>query len=295
MERYLDRFTSAAKSVSEIVYLDAFAGAGFGIDRLTGAAFRGSARIAIETANPPFTRLRYFERPAIAAQLERTLRSEYPGRDIRVYGGDCNMEIARALADLADVRWAPAFAFLDPDGMQLTWQTLEVLASHRAGPRKVELWMLFPTMGILRSLELNRPPPEADFERTDRLFGTSRWRAIFEARQAGGIDGADARQEYLNLMRWRLEEVLHYGQTHPLQIRNLNGGVMYDMIFATDHPAGTKIMSYLYNQAMKDMPAEMRRIRDEKAGKPRLFDVGEYASSENYEYWSPWEPWLGED
>ena len=55
LARYLQAFATASKGVSERVYLDAFAGEGLGIDRLTGEEFKGSARIASDVADPAFT------------------------------------------------------------------------------------------------------------------------------------------------------------------------------------------------------------------------------------------------
>jgi three-Cys-motif partner protein len=46
---YLPAFLQAASGKSqEYVYLDAFAGEGRGVDRLTGEEFHGSSRIALE-------------------------------------------------------------------------------------------------------------------------------------------------------------------------------------------------------------------------------------------------------
>ncbi|HEU5002589.1 MAG TPA: three-Cys-motif partner protein TcmP [Actinomycetota bacterium] len=290
LERYLKAFATASKGADERVYLDAFAGEGFGIDRVTGEQFQGSARIALNVADPAFTRLRYFELPERAKALQDQLQQEYPGRDIRVYGGDCNEAIPLALSDLKDVRWAPTFAFLDPDGMALRWGTLEHLADHRTGNHKVELWMLFPTGGLLRTLTLRGEPSEADLARATRLFGSDQWQAIFAARRQGLIEGAQARAGYLNLMRWRLESVLGYAQTHPLEIRNLQGVPIYDMIFATDHSAGTAIMSHLYARAADEIPAMRQATRDQKAGVLRLFDLGEVEASPGYTYEKPISP-----
>lgn len=273
LEQYLQAFTTASKNrATERVYLDAFAGEGRGIDRVTRQEFKGSARIALDVDNPPFTRLRYFELPDRARVLQDELIKEYPGRDVKVYAGDCNDTIPEALAELADVRWAPTFAFLDPDGMALRWGTLEHLADHRSGDHKVEIWMLFPTSGLLRTLSLKTPPSEADTARATRLFGSDQWQAIFQARKAGRLDGAGARAAYRNLMRWRLEKVLGYQQTHPLEIRNLQGGPIYDMVFATDHQAGTRIMGHLYSRAADEIPQMRQAILDERAGALRLFE-----------------------
>jgi three-Cys-motif partner protein len=175
--------------------------------------------------------------------------------------------------------------------MALRWGTLEHLADHRTGPHKVELWMLFPTSGLLRTLSLRSEPSVADVARATRLFGSDQWRAVFEARRKNSIDGGQARAAYLNLMRWRLEKVLGYAQTHPLEIRNLQGGPIYDMIFATDHHAGTSIMSHLYSRASEEIPAMRQAARDEMAGVLRLFDVvGEAEPAPGYRYEAPIAP-----
>lgn len=213
------------------------------------------------------------------------------GRDVRVYPGDCNDTIPKALADLQPVRLAPAFAFLDPDGMQLLWGTVEALAGHRPGERKVELWILFPIGGLLRTLDLRREPSADAAGRATRLFGTDDWRRIFEARQNGTIQGVDARKSYVNLMRWRLERKLGYRWTHPLEIRNLQGAVIYEMIFATDDEAGTRIMGHLYTKAFREIPEMRQAIRDERRGALRLFPVGDLSQPpEPYEYVEPWPP-----
>ena len=76
---YLPAFLQAASGKSqEYVYLDAFAGEGRGVDRLTGEEFHGSSRIALEAkalhADARFTRLRYFERRARHASLSDSLK-----------------------------------------------------------------------------------------------------------------------------------------------------------------------------------------------------------------------------
>lgn len=80
---YLGGFATASKGQAERVYLDAFAGEGSGLDRLTGEQFPGSARIALEAGERAgFTRFRFFELSRRAAELEAQLRADYPNRDI---------------------------------------------------------------------------------------------------------------------------------------------------------------------------------------------------------------------
>jgi three-Cys-motif partner protein len=299
---YLPAFLRASSGrAAEFVYLDAFAGEGRGIDRLTGEEFNGSARIALETdVAGGFTRLRYFEQANKAKELQDKLTTDYPGRDIRVYGGDCNTEIRKALADLRDLRWAPTFAFVDPDGMELAWQTLEHLAEHKRGYRpvasqkpeyKVELWLLFPTQGLIRTLALDEAKfRTADAERATKLYGTDAWRAIYDQRVAGALGAHEAREEYVNLMRWRLSRDLGYAKTHPFELKNTRGNTIYHMVFATDNEVGDKIMSGLYAKAARLAPAMQREARDRTKGQASL-DLGDvpYAGP-GYEYEPPWEP-----
>ncbi len=56
LRRYLDRFTTASKSKPEILYLDLFAGEAENYERFTGDPIAGSARVALEVDDPPFSR-----------------------------------------------------------------------------------------------------------------------------------------------------------------------------------------------------------------------------------------------
>ncbi len=299
---YLAAFATASKGQCERVYLDAFAGEGTGLDRLTGEEFPGSARLALEAAQGAgFTRFRYFEVGRRASELEARLRADYPGRDIRVYEGDCNTTIPQALADLRQLRWAPTFAFLDPDGMELAWHTIAALGNHKRGYRaptsekpeyKVELWLLFPTGGIVRTLALDEAKvSDADVARANRLLGTEQWRPIYELRLRDEISGATARDEYVNLMRWRLERELGYRFTHPFELKNTRGAVLYHMVFATDNDVGTRIMEAIYDNAMRRLRAMLQEARDRASGQ-QVLDLGVETprADVGYRYEPPWEP-----
>lgn len=308
LERYLDAFTTASKSAEERIYVDAFAGEPENHDRLTNEPIDGSARIALRTANPPFTRLRFFETRANAAKLNAALRADFPDRDFRVEGGDCNALIPQVLEDLSELSWAPTFAFVDPNGMEAAWSTLEAIADFRRERKtKVELWLLFAAPMFQRVLRVDESQTrEVDTEAIDRMFGCREWRQIYRAKLDRTIESAEARDAYLNLMRWRIEKVLGYRWTHSLDVRNEAGIPIYHMIFATDHEAGTKIMSSLYARAAAEFPAmcaEARRLRQvkelEDAGLFSLFgddDPTLRAPVERgerfYEHEPPTRPWF---
>lgn len=77
------------------------------------------------------------------------------------------------------------------------------------------------------------------------MFGTDIWLEALEAVRDDLLTGAGFRSELTNLMRWRLEHDLGYKTTLDFQVTNTSGSGMFDMIFATDHRAGEKIMTDL--------------------------------------------------
>jgi three-Cys-motif partner protein len=280
LRRYLDAFTTASKGQREIIYLDLFGGQPDNRDRLTYENLDGSARIALGTTDARFTRLRFFEIEPYASRLRAALTPDYPDRDFHVISGDCNQTVAGALRELAPYDWAPTFALVDPNGPDVHWSTLEALAGFKQPHlTKVELWVLLAAGMFIRTLPRDGRVRPEDAEKLTQMYGTEQWRAIYEARVIESLSPADAREEYVNLMRWRLQHVLGYQRTHPLEIFNERGHPIYHMIFATDHPAGDRIMTDLYNAAADEFPrmrqdARLRRARlaEQEAGVQSLFD-----------------------
>lgn len=103
------------------------------------------------------------------------------------------------------------------------------------------------------------------------------------------IEPAEAREEFVNLLRWQLEHDLGYRWTHPLAIKNLRGHPIYYMVFATDNGAGNKIMGDLYNDAANRLP-EMRRDALDRVRAQLTLDFDEATPRQLYEYEPPWEP-----
>ena len=116
--------------------------------------------------------------------------------------------------------------------MEFAWETLARARRAQARlPRgrqslkpeyKIELWLAVPHQRASsgRSRSTRRRSRPRTRQSATRLFGTDRWRAIYELRVAGAITRAEAREEYVNLMRWRLERDLGYRFTHPLELKN---------------------------------------------------------------------------
>ena len=260
---YLPAFTQASARATATVYLDLFAGQDENTMRETGHAIRGSLQRALET-RPPFAVVRGFElRTERARSLEAAYRQQHPGRDVVIHAGDVHQALPSALAELHRYRWAPTFAFVDPDGIEARWELLQALADHRAGDKKVELFLLLASSQIGRVVNgaLDTEHRARAEGQITALFGCDQWRPILQARQGGRLDAEQARDELTNLMRWRLEKDLGYAYTHTLRLTNTGGVPLYDMVFATDHPAGDRIMKSVYNTAAARFPGMRRQAR----------------------------------
>lgn len=248
--RYLEAFATASKGQSERVYLDLFGGQPLNADRL-----------ALRLDNPPFTRLRFFELAGPAERLATALTRDFPGRDLGVVPGDCNQTVPTVLAELHQWRWAPSFAFIDPNGPDVAWDTLAALARFKpAHLTKTELWLLFATGMFTRMLPRTRRARPEDAERITRLFGTAAWEAIYTARVAGQLEAGEARDGYVNLIRYRLHHILGYQWVHPLRVDDEIGRPLYFMLFATDHGVD-RIMRDLYARAAAEFPAMRQQAR----------------------------------
>lgn len=137
-------------------------------------------------------------------------------------------------------------------------------------------------------------------KRVDGLYGTHDWRRIQAARDGARISAEDYRDEMVNLLRWQLEHDLGYQLTARIPMRMPNGMPIYDMLFATDHPLGDKIMTYLYRKAAdrepkmrQDAKAHSKKQRDELLGRVGLFEIdpsGIPVESLSWERTSSWDP-----
>jgi len=301
---YLQAFTRVVRSSSsQAIYLDLYAGSYENPRRHELGTFAGSTQIAL-SIKPSFTRLVFCELDGPAQQLRADIEAARPNDSRwRVLEGDSNTTLPGTLASLNVVRWAPTFAFLDPKGLQVAWDTVETLARWRADKKtKVEQWMLFPETALSRVLGLRGARGRSSADRLDRLFGTNRWIAIHQLRRAGQISPEVMRAEFVNLLRYRLEEDLGYRSTHALQIVNTTGVPVYTLVFATDSAPGDAIMSHLYGSASTRIIPAMQaraqatreRSRRERTGVFQLpgFDAVAPAptSAAEYAHTPPWEP-----
>ena len=151
LRQYMQTYTTALKDQGFVLaYIDAFAGSGDRVEiRPTLPLFAepgadpetvtvaGSARLAFET-RPAFEVMVLVEKDAGRyAALER-LRAQYPDQQVRLEQGDAN-DVVQKLCHRLPWHGSTSLPngmrgllFLDPYGMEVSWQTIEAVAATKA-------------------------------------------------------------------------------------------------------------------------------------------------------------------
>lgn len=248
---YFGAYARACTRAHGTFVVDGMAGPGLYHIIETGEWLLGSTQIALR-AEPAFTRVLAMDLdPEKVAAMKR--RVESYGDRAAVEQGDVNRDLVPAMARHISQR-APTFVLLDPEGAELEWQTVRDVAGFRQGPLKAEILVLFATEGVNRML-----PVEADIElhnemRLNGLFPPdSGWRAVWEARRSEEITPAQARLRYVEGYTKGFEALgYRFSRTRPIE--RSRGGVVYHLVFATDHPAGENIMAHVFDSMKSNRP-----------------------------------------
>lgn len=247
LKRYIDIFATSMhdKPWRARNYIDLFTGPGKCYVSETGTVHLGSPLLAL-TTRYPFTSYFFVDLNAsnIATLRQRCQASPMHDR-AQCFVGDSNLVVE----DIVERIWAidsvyiPGqwsslnLAFLDPDGLQLQWETVATLARL---PR-MDLIIHYPQMGLTRNM-----PKDCRAEKQtkiDLFFGGTEWRVIYEEYQR--------KEEHFihrQLMDHYKEKLLDMGYKEVFRddevgdeplIRNAKKNVpLYRLLFTSKHPLG---------------------------------------------------------
>ena len=149
--------------------------------------------------------------------------------DVSIFNEECEVTLKRALdyLDEQESRLAPTFAFIDPFGVQVPLDMVVRLMAHP----KCEVLITFMISALHRFMST----PEFE-EPTDCLFGCGDWREALEMT-------GNKRETFLRtLYQRKLEEVVGAEYVKFFTMRNTKNMTIYDLFFATNHPAGIDAM-----------------------------------------------------
>jgi three-Cys-motif partner protein len=214
-------------------YIDLMAGPGKDRISTTGKILLGSPLIAL-SASPAFTGFYFADlSPANMASLETRFSASPQSGSVRAMVGDCNQLVTQVVTELKRDKRSLNLAFLDPEGLEFHWSTLEALASVQ----RVDLIINYPEGGLNRVMKnVYDSPGVTD---VDRFFGGPEWRRIYvECRVLGH---RPLHRTLINLIKHKLIALGYQDIRNPTEplIRNaVRNAPLYRLLFVSKHPLG---------------------------------------------------------
>lgn len=249
---YLNAYTTALKNQPfRLIYLDAFAGEG---SWHPGSAYdtdyddfrelhEGSPRIALDITDKPFDKLIFIEKDPQRCESLRKLHSEFPRRCIEILNEDANVALPVFCENLRT--HDRAVVFLDPFATEVSWTTVEELASTQ----KVDCWILFPLGAIARMMPKRSEPSKELADQLDRIFGgREHWQDLYSTssqlsffEEERGQERAGNSDQIAHQYRKRLESVFAKVAPEGRELRNSKNSPMFQLFFAASNPKGANI------------------------------------------------------
>lgn len=194
--------TALKKQQFEKWYIDPFAGSGTRTEKRTAGGlwegrplqeeivtFAGSARRALEIT-PHFDHYRFADTKTEHVDALRSLAAEYANWDIDVRQCDGNDYVRGILktnpwTDRREGWRQRGIVFLDPYGMDVSWETLQLIAESQ----QLDVWFLFAAKAVRQQLgpSLDRVD-QGKAAALDRFFGEPDWRQEFFQPAKGQIN-----------------------------------------------------------------------------------------------------------
>ncbi len=263
--RYADAFTRALQSqpskdnLFTLHYLDAFAGRGDVL--LPGSAdiAPGSAVQALEVRDRPFDRLLFIDADQSNCEhLEALILARKDDGRATIRRGDANEEIPKFCTWLRGPggRMARAFVFIDPFAMQISWETIEAIASTR----RADMLMLFPLMALRRNLKREDWPNPEHQTALNRFFGGDSWRELYSVegesvvRMGGDKEITDL---YVTKMREHYADVVDPGRT----LGSADDGSLFTMLFGCSNPSAAGVAGRIARGVFEAAQGVQHRMR----------------------------------
>lgn len=260
VRKYLGAYATIMNKYNfNYAYIDAFAGTGYreiketeDKETLLFSEFSdiavqkfldGSARIALQV-KPRFNKYIFIEKNESKASELNQLKIDFPefNNDIVIVNEEAN----KYLKDLClkDWKYHRAVLFLDPFGMDVKWNTVELIAQTKA----IDLWYLFPIMGVNRLLKKDGNIEEVNRNKLNEIFGTTDWYETFY--QVRGeqnlfgfysftektVDGKSIGQYFID----RLKTIFEGVAENPLLLYNSCNSPLFLLCFAAANKKGAK-------------------------------------------------------
>lgn len=174
------------------------------------------------------------------AALSKRVEASPLRNRVTIYNGNVN-EVVDKVCEYIETqdreahrsgKWSTLnIAFLDPEGLELHWNTVAKLAQMR----RMDLIINVSTQGLVRNIGAG------NHEIVTTFFGTPRWKQVYQ--QAGRM----TRRFLIDFYRKNLEEFGYHIEvdpewgSHDLRVKNSKNVEVYSLVFASKHPLGDKL------------------------------------------------------
>lgn len=230
--RYLPAYLRATQRARELVYIDAFAGPGRNQLKSTAELIDGSPLIALRARSKEgsvFSRFFFVEQDGnLASELESVLNEQADARPIKVIHGDANAELPKIIQGIN--RRSPTFVFLDPEGVDPSWQTIESIA-----PWRTELLINVPL-----GMSINR---NWDSDKVVHYFGSSEAVRIWQS------GSSTWRRDLLDFYKRRLYDLgYRYPTGDDVLVKRQSGQHLYYLVHVSKVEPAHRIMQWVQKQ-----------------------------------------------
>ncbi len=224
---YLPAFVTACKKAvaagAELHYVDGFAGEGK--NDIDGTLVNGSPLLALEFG---FHRFHFVEAnrakfKSLKAHIDIHPRAAAVST---LKCGDFNKVVHAILGKIPS--FSPAFFFLDPEGLELHWDTVAAIAQRE----RADVFVLVSGSGIIR----NWHQPGA----ATRFFGSEDWKTIDITTDAENL-GKDQFTKFVDLYAQQLRAAGLKAVDQRITARLPNGAKLHAFVFASKRAVANKI------------------------------------------------------
>lgn len=263
LKKYLIAYQEALKyKPFRKIYIDAFSGSGERCETLENGEikfFEGSARIALELERK-FDDYFFIEKNnENCNKLELLIKEKGAIENARICKGDANVKIPKICENITkDKIFNRGIVFLDPFACNVSWDIIKIISKTEI----LDMWYLFPTGAVLRTMPRNEMQLRNKVGWTDRLnfiFGTEDWRLLYKQGQQQDLFG------YNDFLRANVDEVEDFFHNKlknlfpfvcekPMRLLNSNNAPMFSLFFAASNPSekAGKLALNIANHLLRD-------------------------------------------
>lgn len=244
---YTKAFNVRGRRLSKY-YIDGFSGAGVHVVKRTRQQIEGSPARALKIV-PPFDGYYFIDlNKDKTAYLEKLCEGR---SDVHIINDDANAYLRELLPTIQYARYNRALCVLDPYGLHLDWEIIELAGKSVA----VDMFLNFPVMDMNRNAIWRTPErasPEG-IERMSRFWGDESWKqaAYSKSKQSSLFFEPDEEKQpnsaIVAAFRERLHKVAGFEFVpDPLPMINSRNAVVYYLFFASPKPVAKSIITHIF-------------------------------------------------